>query len=91
MDILTSALIHVLGPKFSRRLCGYRTATNLVLHIGIIVLFIGTSTHGLMQAEAAGILFSLWIEAYRWAFGFETWSFRTGWTRYAGHLTRQAA
>lgn len=80
-------LTHV-NKRTMRRLVGYKGWTDLVLHSCVLLLFFGTSTEGLIQAEAAAILFSLWLRAYRWACGYEhfDWS-RQRWVRVAGRFT----
>lgn len=77
------------SPTFVRRAMGYAIWIDLLMHGTILWMFLGTSTMGLLQAEAAGILFSLSFRVYRWAFGYERLGAR-GWTRYAGVLTRIA-
>lgn len=78
-------LTHV-SPQTMRRLVGYKGWTDLVLHATVLFLFFGTSTEGLIQAEAAAILFSLYLRGYRWAFGYERFSVAHGWRRYAGRF-----
>lgn len=74
-----------MSPRMVRRLVGYKGWTDLCLHSLVILLFFGTSTEGLIQAEAAAILFSLWLRGYKWAFGFERFDYRKlRWQRYAG-------
>jgi presenilin-like A22 family membrane protease len=77
-----------LPPRWMRRLCGYKAITDVLLHGTIIWMFIGTSTMGLLQAEAAGICFSLFLRAYRYFAGYEI--LRSGkWVRFAGIGTRE--
>lgn len=78
-------LISHMSQPMVRRLVGYKGWTDLVLHTTVIVLFMGTSTEGLIQAEAAAILFSLWLRAYKWAFGYERFV-KLRWVRYAGRF-----
>ena len=80
---------HVRDQKYVRRAMGYAMWIDIVMHGTIMWMFFGTSTLGLIQAEAAGILFSLSFRLYRWLFGYErlTWN---GWVRYSGVLTRVA-
>ena len=40
------------------------------IHTTVIVLFLGTSTLGLMQAELSAIMFSLSLRVYRYLFGY---------------------
>jgi hypothetical protein len=74
-----------LSPQTMRRLVGYKGWVDVVLHCTIIFMFIGTSTDGLMQAEGAGILFSISLRAYRYFMGYERLTAR-GWQRYAGRF-----
>lgn len=74
-----------ISPRGMRRLVGYKGYVDLVLHTTVIMMFIGTSTDGLIQAEGACILFSISLRAYRWAMGYEKLT-RTGWQRYAGRI-----
>lgn len=53
-----------------RKLVGYKGWVDLALHGTIIFLFFGTSTEGLMQAEAAGILFSIYLRGYARVVGY---------------------
>lgn len=80
-------LITHLSAHTVRRLVGYKGWTDLVLHASVLFLFFGTSTEGLIQAEAAAILFSLWLRVYRWAFGYERYFLAHGWRRYAGRFS----
>lgn len=76
-----------LPAHWMRRLVGYCGFVDIVLHVSIISLFLGTSTQGLLQAEAAGICFSLYLRGYRWLLGYERFeAFK--WMRYSGRLTR---
>ncbi len=79
------------SPRSMRRLMGYAMVLDFLIHGTISWVFLGTSTLGLLQAEAAGILFSLSFRVYRWLFGYERFSFNEWrWVRYAGVLTRVA-
>jgi len=60
-----------LGKKWFRRAVGYKGILDLFLHGTILYMFMGTSTMGLLQAEAAGIMFSLFLRGYSWACGCE--------------------
>jgi hypothetical protein len=75
-----------LSPQTMRRLVGYKGWVDVVLHCTIIFLFIGTSTDGLMQAEGAGILFSISLRLYRRLLGYER-RVDGKWQRYAGMLS----
>lgn len=81
-------LMSHIPAQCMRRLVGYKGWVDVGLHSTILFLFFGTSTDGLLQAEAAGILFSLYLRAYRWACGYEHFD-RTAqrWVRYAGHFS----
>lgn len=80
-------LVSHMNARTVRRLVGYKGWTDLILHSCVILLFFGTSTEGLIQAEAAAILFSVWLRVYRWACGYERydWS-KLRWRRYAGRF-----
>lgn len=80
-------LISHMSPRMMRRLVGRKGMVDLVLHTTVIMLFLGTSTMGLMQAEAAAIMFSLFLRVYKKALGYETWSMKTGWIRVAGRFS----
>ncbi len=79
-------LMSHLSPSTMRRLAGYKGFLDVTLHGTIIYMFFGTSTDGLLQAECAGIMFSLWIRLYRYAWGYERRN-GVGWIRYAGRFT----
>lgn len=86
-------LIQHIPAQRMRRFAGYLGWFDTLLHVTIISLFIGTFS-GLMQAEAAGIMVSLYLRLYRWAFGFERWQRYAGkrqWMRYRGRFTKLAA
>lgn len=76
-------------PRAMRRVAGYAMPIDFVLHGTILWMFFGTSTLGLIQAEAAGILFSIGLRAWRWAFGYER-LVRWRWVGFDGALTRFA-
>jgi hypothetical protein len=78
-------LTHLSKPTM-RRLVGYKGFVDVLLHGSILYMFFGTSTMGLLQAEAAGICFSLYLRAYSWAFGYERLR-GLRWQRYAGRFT----
>jgi hypothetical protein len=79
-------LISHLSPKWLRRVSGYKGIFDVVLHGSILFMFFGTSTEGLLQAECAGIFFSLWLRGYRWLFGYER-LVGGRWVRFTGWLT----
>lgn len=78
-------LMKHLSPSTMRKVVARPYLIDFPLHIGILWMFLGTSTLGLLQAEAAGIMFSLYLRWYRWAWGFEM----SG-KRFAGRFTRLA-
>jgi hypothetical protein len=80
-----SLLLSHLSQTAVRRIVGYCGWVDLLLHGTVIYMFMGTSTLGLIQAEASAIMFSLSLRLYRWMRGYErlTWN---GWKRYAGRL-----
>ena len=95
--MLASALVTFVGlwllmqhiqAQTMRRIVGYMGLFDVLLHSSIILLFHSTF-HGLMQAEAAGIMISLYLRIYRWAFGAERLT-RSGWMRWPGRFTRIA-
>jgi hypothetical protein len=97
MDILIDAfvsffamylIISHLSARSLRRLVGYKGYVDAVLHVSVIYMFFATSTEGLLQAEAAAIMFSLWLRAYRWASGFERYNVaERRWMRFNGRFT----
>ncbi len=79
-------LMQHMSPQTMRRLVGYKGYVDVMLHGTILYMFLGTSTMGLLQAEAAGICFSLYLRFYSWAFGYERIrNFK--WQRFAGRFT----
>ncbi len=79
-------VIHHIPKHIMRRIVGYKGWFDVLLHGTILYMFMGTSTMGLLQAEGAGICFSLYLRFYSWAFGYEKlidWS----WQRFAGKYT----
>lgn len=79
-----------LEDQTMRRVLGYVGVVDCVLHGTVFWMFFGTF-QGLMQAEAAAILFSLYLRWYRWAWGFErytSWHGRLCWVRTVGRLSR---
>lgn len=97
MDILIDAfvsffamylLISHLSNRGLRILVGHKAMVDIVLHVSVLYMFFSTSTEGLLQAEAAAIMFSIWLRVYRKCFGFETFDWRQRrWVRYAGRFT----
>lgn len=85
-------MLRHLSAQTVRRLFGYALWLDLCVHGTILIMFLGTSTMGLLQAEAAGILFTLYIRFYRWGWGYERYESWPGrglcWVRYPGVFTR---
>ncbi len=79
-----------LPDRWVRRIVGYRMVVDIVMHITILYMFLGTSTMGLLQAEAAGICFSLYLRAYVKLYGEER-IVGGRWKRFAGLLTKANA
>lgn len=75
-----------LSGRTMRRIVGYKGVVDLLLHGTILWMFLGTSTLGLLQAEAAGILFSMYLRFYSWAWGYERLT-QFKWQRFAGRWT----
>lgn len=95
MSILIAALISFfafamltfhLSPQARRRIAGYAGWVDLAVHGTVIFLFMGTSTLGLIQAEASAILFSLSLRTYRWLKGYERLA-GGRWVRFPGVMT----
>lgn len=80
-------VLHHLNARWLRRLVGYKGFVDLLLHGTILWMFLGTSTMGLLQAEAAGILFSLYLRGYSKLMGYER-LVRGRWLRYHGVMTK---
>jgi hypothetical protein len=59
-----------LSPRTMLRLVGYAGFVDVLLHSTILYMFVGTSTLGLLQAEACGIMFSVGLRLYRKLFGY---------------------
>jgi hypothetical protein len=85
--------IQLLLSHFSnstmRKIIGYKGYVDVCLHGTVMFLFFGTSTEGLIQAEAAAILFSLWLRVYAKLFGFERLhrnGLKLAWVRYPGRF-----
>lgn len=96
MSIFFAALVSFISFMFImqhfsggtlRKLVGYMWIPDLTVHGTIISIFLGTSTMGLIQAEAAAIMFSLWLRWYKHAYGYEKLTLR-GWVRHSGLFTR---
>lgn len=79
-------IINHVSAKTMRRLVGYKGWFDVLMHSTILYMFLGTSTEGLMQAEAAGILFSIYVRLYAQLLGYERYVRGRGWVRYAGRI-----
>lgn len=79
-------LVTHMPPQWVRRIVGYKGCFDVLLHSTIIWMFLGTSTEGLLQAEAAGILISMSLRFYHWALGYER-LVKFKWVRYAGKFS----
>lgn len=95
MSVLGAALISFFGfillaTHFERstlqRIAGYAKYVDIVLHVSVIYMFMGTSTLGLMQAELSAIMFTICLRAYRWLRGFQRLE-RGKWVLYTGVLS----
>lgn len=79
-------LLSHLSPTARRRMVGYKGPIDVMLHGSVIWLFLGTSTMGLLQAEAAAICFSIYLRGYSYLYGYERY-ISGSWQRFAGRLT----
>lgn len=79
MSVLAAALITFfaflalslhLSRDALRRIAGYAGWIDLIIHTSVFVLFMGTSTLGLLQAELSALMFTFALRTYRWAFGY---------------------
>ena len=76
-------LTHVGRPTM-RKLVGYKGWVDVTLHSTILYMFFATSTGGLLQAELAGILFSLYLRGWSRWYGYDR--LKNGrWVSYAGY------
>jgi hypothetical protein len=67
------------------KLVGHKGWVDVILHLSILFLFFGTSTEGLLQAEAAGICFSLYLRLYHRLIGYSRFDWRTRkWRHFQG-------
>jgi len=74
-----------LSPQFMRRyVMPNKGKIDVCLHLSVVILFHGTFT-GLMQAEAAAIMMSLYLLSYRKLFGFER-RVKGRWVRFPGSM-----
>lgn len=75
-----------LPAHWMRRIVGQKGKVDVILHVTVIWMFLGTSTAGLLQAEAAAICFSLYLRGYHYLKGYEVIE-RGRWVRYPGAMT----
>lgn len=81
-------LLSHLSSRSMRRLVGYKALADCILHGTVLFMFFGTSTDGLIQAEAAAVLFSVYLRVYVWAKGWERFDWKQlRWRRFAGRFT----
>ncbi len=72
-----------------RKLVGYALPIDIIVHASVLIMFMGGSTLGLLQAELSAIFFSLAIRGYRWAYGYmrlERKGARIRWATTKGHF-----
>lgn len=78
-------LLNHLSSRTLRRLVGRIGVTDCILHGSVLFLFFNTSTEGLIQAEAAAVMFSLYLRGYRFFKGYEVYDLgQRRWRRFAG-------
>lgn len=79
MSVLGAAIISTFAvllvtwhlPRSTlRKFVGYALWIDIVVHVGVIALFMGTSTLGLMQAELSAIFITIAIRIYRYLHGY---------------------
>lgn len=81
-------LMSHMSPRMMRRIVGYKGVADCILHGSVLWLFLGTSTEGLMQAEAAAIMFSVFLRLYKYGWGWERFDTkRACWRRFAGKFS----
>lgn len=78
-----------LSQQTMRRIVGYKGTVDVILHVSVIILFHGTFS-GLMQAECAAIMMSIYLLSYRKLFGYER-RVSGRWVRFAGRLTERTS
>jgi len=95
MSVFAAALISVLSAVLitwhlsrstMQRIAGYAFIVDLTMHIGVIYLFMGTSTLGLLQAELSAIFMTLMLRVYRHCYGYQKFK-NLRWITYAGTFT----
>lgn len=79
-------LLKHIPPSIMRKMVGRLWTIDVPLHVGILWMFMGTSYEGLIQAEAAGIMFSIYLRWWRWAWGYEIDG-----VKFDGRFTRYAS
>ena len=85
-------LLQHVSRQTMLKLVGYKGWVDLVLHGSILFLFFGTSTEGLLQAEAAGILFSIYLRVYYRYVGYSRFDLKARrWRHYHGRFARYFA
>lgn len=99
MSVLGAAIISFFGFTLIawhlkrsqlQKLAGFALWIDITLHVGVLAMFIGTSTLGLLQAELSAIMFSLALRAYRKLFGYQKLvrkGARLKWELHRGHFT----
>lgn len=96
MSVLAAALISFfammlltihLSRTTMRRIAGYALVFDIMLHAGVLYMFMGTSTLGLLQAELSAIMATVSLRAYRLCLGYEKLTAK-GWVRYTGIFTK---
>lgn len=96
MSVLAAALISFLGfsllalhlqRRTLQRIAGYAMYFDIVLHVSVIYLFMGTSTLGLLQAELSAIFATCALRSYRVLIGYQRYE-QWRWVSYTGLLTR---
>lgn len=81
-------LLNHLSSRTLRRMVGRIGVTDCILHGSVLYLFFNTSTEGLIQAEAAAVMFSVYLRGYRYFRGYELWDWsQRRWRRFAGKFS----
>lgn len=84
--IMALLLLDYAAAQTMRRIVGqWRMKIDVCMHVGILALFLGTGSTGLLQAEAAGIGVTLYLRWYAKYRGLERRERRAGrmrWVRY---------
>ena len=53
-----------------RKFAGYAFVLDLIVHVSVFTLFMGTSTLGLLQAELMAVFFTITLRTYRYLHGY---------------------